>query len=172
MIKKIFIKELKAKDVTSNYVNWMNDEDIIKYTEIDGKQSKKNIKNYVENKLKSKFEFLYGIYLVEKNKKFISHIGNIKLGPINFRHKYAEISYFIGEKKYWKSGYGTEAIRQLILIAKKKFHLKKLQAGFIQLNKSSEKILLKNNFKLEAIFKSQRIFKNKRVDSYWYGKII
>jgi RimJ/RimL family protein N-acetyltransferase len=172
LTKKILIKELKIKDIASNYINWMNDENIIKYTEIDKKQNKKTIKSYVSNKLKSKFEFLYGIYLVDKKKEIKSHIGNIKLGPINFKHKYAEISYFIGEKKYWKNGYGTEAIRQLILIAKKKFQLKKLQAGFNQLNKGSEKVLLKNNFKLEAIFKSQRVFKNKRVDSYWYGKII
>ena len=71
-----------------------------------------------------------------------------------------------------EKGYGTEAIRKICLISKKRFKLKKLQAGFNQQNKGSRKVLIKNNFKLEGIFKSQRIIKNKRFDSYWYGKII
>jgi RimJ/RimL family protein N-acetyltransferase len=34
--------------------------------------------------------------------------GKISLGPINFIHKYAEISYFIGEKSFWNKGYATK----------------------------------------------------------------
>ena len=49
-----------------------------------------------------------------------NHIGNIKLGPINFIHKNAVISYFIGEKKLWKRGYTTLAIEEIIKIAKKR----------------------------------------------------
>ena len=171
MKKKIFLKELQIKDVTKEYVSWMNNKEIIKYTEIDKKQNLKSVKAYVKDKSKSKYEYLFGIYVNEKN-NLKKHIGNIKLGPINFKHKFSEISYFIGDKNNWKKGYGTEAIRKICLISKKRFKLKKLQAGFNQQNKGSRKVLIKNNFKLEGIFKSQRIIKNKRFDSYWYGKII
>ena len=44
-----------------------------------------------------------------KSKKI--HIGNIKLGPIDFIHKNALISYFIGEKKYWGKNITTMAIK-------------------------------------------------------------
>ncbi len=88
----IFLKELTPKDVSQSYLMWMNDYEVHQFTE--QKFKKHNIKSiieYVKEKKKSKDEFLYGIFL--KNNK--EHIGNIKLGPINFIHKYADISYFI-----------------------------------------------------------------------------
>ena len=39
------------------------------------------------------------------------HIGNIKLGPINWIHRYGDISLLIGDKDYWGKGIATEAIR-------------------------------------------------------------
>ena len=97
----------------------MLDPEIQKYTEQKNKNHNlKKIKKFVEEKNKSKNEFLYGIFLKEKFK--ISHIGNIKLGPVNLVHKNAYISYFIGEKKLWGRGYAYLAIKQIIKIAKKK----------------------------------------------------
>ena len=110
---------------------------------------------------------MFGIFL--KNNK--EHIGNIKLGPANFVHKYASISYFIGNKNYFKKGYGAMAIAEVIKIAKKK-GLKKLQAGLYEINYASKKALEKNKFKLEGILKSQILFNNKRYKSYWYGLIL
>lgn len=172
MKNKIKLKELKVKDVTKEYVSWMNDKDIIRFTEISKRQTLKSIKEYVKKKYKSKNEYLYGIYVQLDDKNSYAHIGNIKLGPINFKHKFSEISYFIGDKKKWKKGYGTAAIKQITIISKKKFGLKKLQAGFIKVNQASKKVLINNNFKFEGLFKSQRILENKRYDSCWYGKII
>ena len=83
MKKKIFLKELQIKDVTKEYVSWMNNKEIMKYTEIDKKQNLKSVKAYVKDKSKSKYEYLFGIYVNEKN-NLKKHIGNIKLGPINF----------------------------------------------------------------------------------------
>ena len=38
MKNKIKLKELKVKDVTKEYVSWMNDKDIIRFTEISKRQ--------------------------------------------------------------------------------------------------------------------------------------
>ena len=99
------------------------------------------------------------------------HIGNIKLGPTNFKHKTSEISYFIGNRNFWNKGYASRAIKEIIIIAKKK-RIKKLTAGFYRENIASKKILEKNNFKLEAIFKSQFKIKNRRTDGIVYGLIL
>ena len=40
------------------------------------------------------------------------------------------------------------------------------------MNNSSKKVLIKNGFKLEGKFKSELIFRNKRVDHYFFGKIL
>ena len=129
MKQKIFLKELTRKDVTKNYVEWMNDYEVVEYTEQKYKKhTTKNVTKFVINKQKSKNEFLYGIYLKNKKKK---HIGNIKLGPINFIHRYGEISYFIGDKSYWGKNYATKAISEIIKIAKNEFKLKKTTSRFL-----------------------------------------
>ncbi len=51
MKNKIKLKELKVKDVTKEYVSWMNDKDIIRFTEISKRQTLKSIKEYVKKKI-------------------------------------------------------------------------------------------------------------------------
>ena len=50
--------------------------------------------------------------------------------------------------------------------------LKKLKAGFYEMNIGSKKVLEKNNFKLEGKFKSEIVYKGKRYNVYWFGKIL
>tara|TARA_B100001057_G_scaffold37108_1_gene33586 strand:+ start:5894 stop:6457 length:564 start_codon:yes stop_codon:yes gene_type:complete len=168
---KINLRKLNlTKDISKNYLKWMNDLEVHKYTEQRyTKHSLINIRKFVKEKNKSKNEFLYGIFLKKNNLN--TYIGNIKLGSINFIHKTGEISYFIGEKEFWGKGYTTLAIKEIIKIAKKK-GLKKLKAGLYEMNIGSKKVLEKNGFKFEGKFKSERIFKNKRVDHYFFGKIL
>jgi RimJ/RimL family protein N-acetyltransferase len=167
----VYLKELKTKDVTLKYIKWMNDYEVTKYTEQKYfKHSKRKIIKFVNNKLKSKSEYLYGIFLKNKNMKI--HVGNIKIGPIDFFHKNALISYFVGEKNFWGMGICSIAIKKIIFIAKNKFKLKKIYAGFYENNIASKKVLMNNGFKLEAKFKSHLIFEKKRISHIYYGKII
>ncbi len=169
--KVLILKKLNIKrDISKKYLSWMNDVDVHQYTEQKYKKhSLADIKKFVEKKNKSKNEFLYGIFLKENNSA--KHIGNIKLGPVNSIHKIADISYFIGDKKLWGKGFTTLAIKEIIKIARKK-GIKKLKAGYIEMNKGSKKVLTKNGFKIEGKFKSEAIYKGKRVDTFWFGKIL
>ena len=166
ILKKLNLK----KDISKEYQNWLNDFEVQRYTEQKYKKhSLADIRNFVRKKNKSKNEFLYGIFLKKNNLNI--HIGNIKLGPINFIHKNAQISYFIGEKELWGNGYTTLAIKEIIKIAKKK-GIKKLKAGLYEMNIGSKKVLIKNGFKIEGKFKSEIIYKGKRFIVYWFGKIL
>ena len=169
--KKITLRKLNlTKDISKKYLTWMNDLEVHKYTEQKYiKHSKTKIRKFVKEKNKSKNEFLYGIFLKRNN--LYTHIGNIKLGPVNFNHKFSNISYFIGEREMWGKGYTTLAIKEIIKIAKK-MGLKKLKAGLHEMNIGSKKVLEKNNFKLEGKMKSEIIYKGKRYNSYWFGKIL
>ena len=169
--KRITLRKLNlTTDISDKYLTWMNDLEVHKYTEQKYvTHSKTKLRDFVKEKNKSKNEFLYGIFLKRNNLNI--HIGNIKLGPINFIHKFGEISYFIGERELWGKGYATLAIKEIIKIAKKK-GLKKLKAGLYEMNIGSKKVLEKNNFKLEGKMKSEIIYKGKRYNSYWFGKIL
>ena len=169
--EKITLRKLNLKkDISKKYLNWMNDLVVHKYTEQKyTKHSLINLRKFVREKNKSKNEFLYGIFFKKNNFKI--HIGNIKLGPINFIHKTGEVSYFIGEKELWGKGYTTLAIKEIIKIAKK-MGLKKLKAGLYEMNIGSKKVLEKNNFKLEGKMKSEMVYNGRRYNLYLYGKIL
>ena len=114
----IKLRELTQNLVSDRYVDWMNSYEVTKLTEQRfSKHTKKNVINFVNKKKKSKKEYLFGIFYL-KNKAI--HIGNIKLGPINDYHKFAEISYLIGDLKFQNKGLATKAIEQILILAKKK----------------------------------------------------
>jgi len=168
---KIILRKLNLKsDISKKYKSWMNDFEVHKYTEQKyTKHSLANIRKFVQEKNNSKNEFLYGIFL-KKNDLSI-HIGNIKIGPINFIHKNAELSYFIGEKELWGLGYTSLAIKEAIKIAKK-MGIKKLKAGCYEKNIGSKKVLEKNKFKLEGKLESELVYKKKRIAQYLFGRIL
>ena len=104
------------------------------------KNTKKNIISFIKSNRKAKNVFLFGIYLIDKNK--YKHIGNIKIGPINFNHKYANISYFIGDINYWEK-VTSLAVNMITNFAFKKLKLNKCLAGVYSSNKGSIKVLKK-----------------------------
>ena len=168
---QVSLKLLKVKDYTPMYLEWMNNKKVTIFTEQrHTKHTKKKILKFIKDKHKSKNEFLFGIFVNQNNK--VVHVGNIKLGPINFIHKTSDISYFIGEEKYWGANITSIAIKKILKVAKKNFKLKKITAGFYQDNIGSKKVLIKNGFTKEGELKKQLIYKNKRVSNFIYGKNI
>ena len=153
----VILRILKEKNISRNYLSWMNNKKIQRFTEQKYKKHTfKDLKEFIETKRKSKTDFLFGIFLKKNNE----HVGNIKLGDINFFHKTGEISYFIGNKENWDKGYASDAISEIIKIAKKK-KLKKICAYIYKENIGSAKVLEKNKFKLEGILREQLILKTK-----------
>ena len=139
----IFIKIISKKDVSLTYLNWLKNDEIMKFTE----QNKKNhtlestIK-FVEDKFQSKFDFLFGIFLNN------NHLGNIKLGPIDWDKREAQISFFLGEKKFWGKGIMFKVIERLLSFAFQTLKLIQIKAGYDKKNIASAKIFEKCNFRI------------------------
>lgn len=141
-LNKIEIKELSPKNVSNNYLKWMNNKKVLKFLESGKSKIKKNdLQEYVLLKKNSINEFLFGIYFRK------SHIGNIKLGPINFKKKIGNIGYVIGVTKFQNKGFASEAINKILNYSFKKKKLKKVIANSDEKNFASIKVLKKNGFK-------------------------
>ena len=154
-----YLKILKEKDITKEYVSWLNDEEVIKYTDIRfSKQNTINIKNFVKKKFSSNSDFLFGIYFDE------IHIGNIKIGEIRWHHKKGEISFFIGNKSFWGQGIATLAVTKVLEFATIKLKLEKVTAGYYVINKASESVFKKCGFKVEGKKINDAVFDGKRID--------
>jgi len=160
----MLLKPLKEADYSEEYLAWLNDESINQYLETRWeKQTEEKIKSFISSINMDQDSFLYGIIVDNE------HIGNIKLGPINWHHKYADISYFIGSKNYWGRGLATEAVTIVTKFAFEELELNKCNAGLYSGNIGSGKVLEKVGFKLEGCQKNKLYGPNGWEDHLLYG---
>jgi RimJ/RimL family protein N-acetyltransferase len=159
-----FLRILQVSDISDQYINWLNSNEIMQYTEQTRTlHNKENVTAFVLSMLNSSENYLFGIF------EDLNHIGNIKIGPIDLFHKTSDISYVIGDKNYWGKGIASMAIKAISEIAFSELELEKIYAGVYENNIGSIKALQKNNFAEEGHFKSDVIFNGKRIDSFRYG---
>jgi len=165
---KIYLREVNLNDVNENYYRWLNDSEVNRYLETKYiPQSMETIRKYVEEMADCTEQIFLAICLSNSDE----HIGNIKLGPINWIHRRGEISLFIGEKKYWGNGYATEAIKLAKEFAFNRLNLHKLTAGCFSENIGSQKAFFKAGFISEGVRRKHFYMDGKYHDSEILGII-
>jgi len=158
---KCYLRKFRMKDVNKNYLKWINDKEVTKYLESRfDTHSISSLMKYVKNILKNCNIMFFAIVDKEKNK----HIGNLKIGPINKNHRFAEIGIMIGEKEYWGKGYGQEAIELAVKYSFLKLKLHKLTAGCYSNNLGSLNAFKKAKFKVECTQKLHYLYSNTYID--------
>ena len=155
--KNIYLRSLSLKDVTQNYLKWLQDNEVNYFLETrHEKQSLKKIKTFVSLCNNSDVIYLFGIFT-----KSDIHVGNIKLGPIKKNHSLASISIFLGNKKYWGKGISHDAINALTNFSFRDLALNKLTAGMYSNNVYSIKAFEKVGFVKEGLrFKHYKLESN------------
>lgn len=106
---------------------------------------------------------IYMCIILDSTKKII---GRVNLSSINRDMKKAEIGYRISEKEQGK-GYASESVKMMIEKCTKKFDLEKIEAGTSTKNLGSQKVLIKNGFKLIA--REEKIMK---VNKQWIDGLL
>lgn len=164
--KNLYLREVRESDVNERYYAWMNDQDITQYLE---NRFYPNSLQKISEFVKSKDGDPNNVFLAIINKHDDEHIGNVKLGPINWIHRTAEIGILLGEKKYWGKGFASETLRLLADYAFNKLNLRKVTAGCYGNNKGSEKAFLKAGFTIEGVRKSHFFYNGTYVDYVLLG---
>lgn len=166
-IQKLKIRILRAQDITENYLRWLNDPEITKFSNNQYKNhSLEKQKKYLNDCLIDSNIDLYEIFYVNK------HVGNISINDINNIHKRSEITYVLGDRSYWSKGIMSASIKIIVLKAKKDYKLNKLFASCANENFASRRVLEKNGFILEGTRKKHLLFQKKWYDQLDYGLIL
>lgn len=164
---KLSISILQVEQVTQSYVDWFSNEEVVRYS--DNKYKKFTFDSqcsYVEGCLQSNDINLYGIF--DEN----THIGNIFISGLSSYHQKGELTYVIGETRYWGKGVASFAIAKMIKIEKAERNLNKLYAGIASGNVGSGKVLEKNGFVLEGTRKQHLFYCGEFFDQLDYGLIL
>ena len=141
--KNIMLREIQLSDCNDDYCSWLQDPMVNQYLETRWeKQDLFKIKSFVKAIKESENSILFAIIHKASNK----HIGNIKIGSINFNHKYADVSYFIGDRGSWGMGYATEAVCLVSHYGLYYLELETLLAGVFEGNVASQRVLKKSGY--------------------------
>jgi RimJ/RimL family protein N-acetyltransferase len=138
MIKnKILLSKFKISDITENYISWLRDKSIIKFTKIKNTKIEDIIQYVQENICNNNVIFLKILF---NN----VHIGNIRIQKI--KKNKATVAIIIGNKRFHNRGIGKIVIAKAIQIVKKDKKIKILVAYIHRLNYPSASIFRQNGF--------------------------
>jgi len=155
---KVSLSQMSENDVTPIYLKWITDPYINRYLEARFEtHSVNSLRRYVNDLRKDLNSVLFKIELMTTGE----HIGNIKLGPINWNHRFSDIGIVIGDKAHHRKGIGTESLTLVRDYAFNVLALNKLNAGAYESNKGSIKLFERGGFEIEGIRKYQYIFEGK-----------
>lgn len=163
---RLFLREVRIEDVTPRYYQWMNDPEVTQYLETRFvPQSLSQIAVFVKSKDGAVNEPFFAICRRDTNE----HIGNIKIGPINWLHRHADISLLIGEKSCWGKGYASEAISLVTQFGFERLGLNKLRASCYGQNEGSARAFERAGYTREGLLKGWFFSKGNESDMILLG---
>jgi RimJ/RimL family protein N-acetyltransferase len=165
----IVLRTLQPADATAAYLGWLSDPVVNVYLEVrfSPPMTANDLEAFIDEVNASSHTLMLGIFLQEGG----CHIGNIKLGPIDWNHQVGDIGFLIGDKEQWGKGYASKAIGLLSDYAFEKLGLMKLTAGCYAQNEGSRRALLKAGYIEEGRRVSQWVVAGCRQDGILLGRI-
>ncbi len=156
--EKFRLETFRDKYITQDYVHWLRSKEINKLIIHSGENiTFEEVRNYCNTLLDSQDNIFLAIVINEDNK----HIGNVRLGPIDFHSHKCSFGLMIGDLNYHGKGIGTEVVTLFIKYVFEELKMHKLYLGVWDHNKADIRIYEKNQFVEECILKDHT-FKNNR----------
>jgi len=157
--ERLLLQELEEKHIDDTYLSWFRDEEVTKFLEAKN-LTRQVVIDHLRYGRETNTYYMYAIISKESSK----HIGNLKVGPIVWKHRISDLVTVIGDRDYWGKGLATEAIKMGNRIAFEIHDLRKLSAGIYSDNVASIKCYLKAGWIIEAVFQGDFISNGKILD--------
>ncbi|MGJ8661941.1 MAG: GNAT family N-acetyltransferase, partial [Bacteroidota bacterium] len=104
--------------------------------------------------------YMYAVCLTESGK----HIGNLKVGPIDYKNMNSDLVTVIWDRNEWGKGLATEAIKLGNKIAFEEYNIRKLTGGMYSSNVGSIKAYTKAGWIIEGTLQNQYVLNGKLED--------
>jgi ribosomal-protein-alanine N-acetyltransferase len=145
--ERLLFKPISIDHLSDNYLNWLNDYEVIKFLESDADYNIDSLKKYILE-AQQKDIYFWGIHLKENG----LHIGNIKIDPINLKHGLGEYGILMGNRLVWGKGYAKEASIEIINYCFHELKLRKITLGVVEDNIAAVSLYKKIGFLIEGCY--------------------
>jgi RimJ/RimL family protein N-acetyltransferase len=169
--KNALLRLVTMDDCTQRYVDWLLDPEVHRYLETRwSPQSLDTVRSFVGGLIDSPSSYLFAIVAPRVSGGPVdTHVGNIKIGPIDAHHACADVSYFVGERDAWGKGIASDAVAIATRIAFERLELHRLQAGAYSSNVASTRVLEKSGYRIEGRLRGRLRAGDAWEDHLWYG---
>lgn len=104
---KIILEPFSHKFINDDYLSWMNDKETTKFiVKTKKRNTLEDLYLFANKMISSEIDYFFAILL----KKNLQHVGNVRLGPIDFELMKSNFGILIGSKNYRGCGIGTETL--------------------------------------------------------------
>lgn len=167
--ENLTLRTLTTADASESYLAWLSDPDVNRYLEVRFLPpcTVDELARFITETNDSVHSLMLGIFLRSNDR----HVGNIKLGPIDWHHATGDIGLLIGDKQEWGKGHASIAISLLVEYAFTQLGIAKLTAGCYSENEGSRRAFLKAGFIEEGRRISQWLVGATRQDGILLGKV-
>jgi ribosomal-protein-alanine N-acetyltransferase len=165
MGNKVEIKRFLASDISNDYISWLNDKNIMRYS------NQRFLVHSMDSCLQyyAAFEgsdnLFMGIHRLSDNKL----IGTMT-AYISKNNGTVDVGIMVGDQCVWGMGYGLDAwitVTNWLLTCQ---NIRKLTAGTVACNFGMIKLIERSGMILEATRKAQKIIDGCPVDVLYYAK--
>ena len=142
---EVALRPLVEADFTERYLAWFDDAEVTRFLEARN-ITRADAVEHLRRGGDGKAWRLYAICHPDDRR----HIGNLKIGPIDWQHRVSDLVTVIGDRSAWGQGFARAAIAQGIAIAFGELNLRKLSASIDGRNIGSIKAYTAAGFAVEA----------------------
>lgn len=163
---KVYLRPLERADLNETYLGWLNDVEVTRYLETGAfPTTMQDLEKFYQGVTGSRSEVIFAI----ADGKSHRHIGNVKLGPIDWVHRRAMFGIMIGEKKYWGTGAGEEVTRLMVEYAFYRLNLRRIGLVVFEEHRPAVRCYEKIGFKVEGCLREQMFHEGKYKNDLYMG---
>ncbi len=152
--ERLLYKPLNSSYCNDSYLQWLNNKDVNRYMGITEPYTKEQLMDYLVTVEKNDKILFWAILLKVDN----SHIGNIKIDPVNRYHGLGEYGIMMGDQTAWGKGYASEASETIIDYCFKEEGLRKIALGVVEENIPAVHLYKKLGFLTEGTYKKHGLW--------------
>lgn len=173
---RVKLVKFAEKHITASYMEWLNDHEVNRYMFVGRIPICREEVPIPSGHNEMRFAMMSSLsYDSEKDalvqgQDHIRYIGTASMSSIDWVSRRAEIGYMIGDKNYWGVGIATEVVALLSNYALNRLNMNKVEAGVVEGNEGSVKVLKRNGFREYCRIPQEYYLEGKYLDAIRFCK--